>query len=315
MRQHADTLPSTNPDVNLLQHFTIHLRALNRSDKTSETYLDSTKQFLGFIAERGMPPEPANWKRGHIEAFLAYLLDERKLKSSTVNNRYRGLQAFFKWLDEEGDVGENPMRNMKPPKIDENPPDVLRAEDLQKLLAFEKGNAEYDRRDAAILRLFIDTGARLAEIANLTVDDIDPVNQLVTVMGKGKRPRLLPIGNKAQNALNRYLRVRRQNQGRATDALWLGRGGGKNSGPAMTTSGVRQVIRNRSEDAGLGKVYPHQLRHSWAHDQMASGQVSESDLMRLAGWKSRTMLERYAASAAEERAIDAGRRNSLSDRI
>ena len=72
MRQHADTLPSTNPDVNLLQHFTIHLRALNRSDKTSETYLDSTKQFLGFIAERGMPPEPANWKREHIEAWCTY---------------------------------------------------------------------------------------------------------------------------------------------------------------------------------------------------------------------------------------------------
>ena len=92
MRQHTDTLPSTSPDVNLLQHFTTHLRALNRSDKTSETYLDSTKQFLRFVADRGMPPEPTNWKREHIEAFLVYLLDERKLKSSTVNNRYRGFR-------------------------------------------------------------------------------------------------------------------------------------------------------------------------------------------------------------------------------
>ena len=99
MRQHTNTLPSTSPDVNLLQHFTTHLRALNRSDKTSETYLDSTKQFLRFVADRGMPPEPTNWKREHIEAFLVYLLDERKLKSSTVNNRYRGVQAFFKWLE------------------------------------------------------------------------------------------------------------------------------------------------------------------------------------------------------------------------
>ena len=134
-------------------------------------------------------------------------------------------------------------------------------------------------------------------------------------MGKGKRPRALPIGNKTANALNRYVRVRRQNRGRATDALWLGRGGSKNSAPAITPSGIRQVIRNRAADAGLGKVYPHQLRHSWAHDQMASGQISESDLMQLAGWKSRTMLQRYAASAAQERAIDAGKRNSFSDRI
>jgi site-specific recombinase XerD len=315
VRQHTDTVPSISPHVNLLQHFKTHLRALNRSDKTSETYLDSTKQFLSFVADRGMPPEPSNWKREHIEAFLVYLLDERKLKSSTVNNRYRGLQAFFKWLEEEGDIPESPMTRMKPPKIDETPPDILRAEDLQKLMAFEKGNAEYDRRDAAILRLFIDTGARLSEIANLTVNDVDPTNQLVWVMGKGKRPRALPIGNKAANAINRYVRVRRQNRGKTTDALWLGRGGGKNSGPTMTTSGIRQVIRNRAADAGLGKVYPHQLRHSWAHDKMASGQISESDLMQLAGWKSRTMLQRYAASAAQERAIDAGKRNSFSDRI
>ena len=118
-----------------------------------------------------MPPLPMNWKREHIEAFLPHLLDDRGLKSSTANNRYRGLQTFLKWMEEKGDVTENPMRNMKPPKIDETAPDVLRQEDLHKLLAFEEGNAEYDRRDAAIKRLFIDTGARLAEIAALALED------------------------------------------------------------------------------------------------------------------------------------------------
>ena len=92
MRQHTDTLPSTSPDVNLLQHFTTHLRALNRSDKTSETYLDSTKQFLRFVADRGMPPEPTNWKREHIEAFLVYLLDERKLNPQPSIPATRGVR-------------------------------------------------------------------------------------------------------------------------------------------------------------------------------------------------------------------------------
>jgi len=120
------------------------------------------------------------------------------------------------------------------------------------------------------LRLFIDTGARLAKIANLTVNDVDPTNQLVWVMGKGKRPRALPIGNKTANAPNRYLRVRRQNRGRATDALWLGRGGGKNSGPAMTTSGIRQVIRNRAEEylkSDNPALVPFILEYllKWAH--------------------------------------------------
>ena len=61
-------------------------------------------------------------------------------------------------------------------------------------------------------------------------------------MGEGKRPRLILIGNKTVNAINRYLRVRRQNTGRTTNALWLERGGGKCTGPSMTTSGVRQLI-------------------------------------------------------------------------
>ena len=112
-------------------------------------------------------------------------------------------------MEEEGDVVESPMRNMKPPKIDETPPDVLSQEDLHKLLAFEKGDAEYGRRDAAIIRLFIDTGARLAEIAELALEDADTVNGVISVMGKGKRPRLILIGNKTANAINRYLRVRR----------------------------------------------------------------------------------------------------------
>ncbi len=65
-----------------------------------------------FVADRGMPPEPSNWKREKIEAFLVYLLDELKLKSSIVNNRYRGLQVFVKWMEEEGDVPESPMTRM-----------------------------------------------------------------------------------------------------------------------------------------------------------------------------------------------------------
>ena len=145
-------------------------------------------------------------------------------------------------MEKEGDMAESPMRNMKPPKIDETPPDVLSQEDLHKLLAFEKGNAEYGRRGAAIIRLFIDTGARLSEIPELALEDADTVNGVISVMGKGKPSRLILIGNKTANSINRYLQMSRQNTGRTTNALWLERGGGKCTGPSMTTSGVRQLI-------------------------------------------------------------------------
>ena len=305
----------TGPGVNLLRSFNLALRAMNRSPKTQETYQDAATQFISFIESRGMP-SPSNIKREHVEAFLVHLLEDRKLASSTVNNRYRGLQAFFKWMLDEGDIKESPMARMTPPQITENPPDVLKEDELSRLLAIcEKGREFEDRRDAAILRVFIDTGARLAEVTNLKLGDVDLDSGLLQVLGKGRRPRILSIGNRTTRAIDRYIRVRSQRRDASTDILWLGRGGGKRSGAAMTTSGIRKVVWRRAEEAGLGHIHPHQLRHSWAHDWLATPGNMEGDLMHLAGWKSRTMLSGYAASAASERALEAHKRSSLSDRI
>jgi integrase len=82
----------------------------------------------------------------------------------------------------------------------------------------------------------------------------------------------------------------------------------------MTDSGIAQMIERRCERAGIGRIHPHQLRHTAAHVWMANG-GGETDAMRLFGWKSRSMLSRYGASAADERARDAHRRLALGDRV
>jgi integrase len=202
------------------------------------------------------------------------------------------------------------MAKMRPPVVPERPVPVLGEDQARALLKACAGSGFVPRRDTAIVRLFLDTGMRLSELAKLRVDDVDLGDDVAIVTGKGRRPRACPFGSRTAQALDRYLRARSRHPHAGLPALWLGAKGRA----AMTDNGIAQMIRKRGRDAGIEGLHPHMLRHTFAHAWLAEG-GNEGDLMRLAGWKSRQMLNRYGASAADQRAREAHRHHGLGDRL
>ncbi len=148
-----------------------------------------------------------------------------------------------------------------------------------------------------MLSLLLDTGIRRGELAALRLGDLNLGQRLAFIeasTSKSRRGRAVVYGDSTAKALMRYLR--HPKAPRAEDEpLWVAR-----TGRALTGNEIFHTIGRRARQAGL-RVHPHQLRHTWASSMLAAGH-SEGDVMQLGGWTDRSMLSRYGASAAAERA-------------
>jgi integrase/recombinase XerC len=203
-----------------LDSFLLSLEAENLAPKTRRGYGESVELLGRFLASRGVPTDPRAIRREHVEAFVADKV--ARWRPNTARNRYLALKRFFDWLANEGLIEASPTTRMRPPR---EPVPVLREEAVRALLRACEGKTLADRRDAALIRQLPDSGARRSEIKGLTVDAVDLRDKTATVLGKGRRPRVITFGARTALAIDRDLRERRIHRDAERPELWLGRRG------------------------------------------------------------------------------------------
>jgi site-specific recombinase XerD len=299
------------------------LRARNASDNTIRIYTNAANRFRDFLLAdykpadsraKEAPRELEQIHRQHIEAFITATM--QRTSASNAHNYYRSLKTFFNWLVEEEEIDLHPMRSMKPPALPEVEVPIIPDKDLKALFQACRGKTYADRRDTAMLMLFLDTGGRLSEVTDRKVADLDLDLMVLHVMGKRRKERPLPFGRATAQALDRYLRAAAKHKGKPLEEdMWLWWGADRRHvHHRFTVWGVGQMLKKRCAEAGLPPYHPHQFRHTFAHLWKLNG-GSDDDLMRITGWSSREMINRYGASAGTERARKAHARLSPADRL
>jgi len=226
----------------------------NYSPHTILNYRLDLADFAKFISESSIDKVDYLLLRKYLA-----VLKEKNLGARSVGRRLSALRSFFKFLTREGLIKTNPILMLSSPKLDKRLPQFLTEEETAKLIESAFAKNEEDQmglRDRAILETFYSTGIRISELVGLSLDDVDFIGGTAKVYGKGKKERIVPIGDAALKTIRKYLQKRKKQ----ADAIFLNK-----SGKRIGTRGVRGIVGKYILSAGLKHgVSPHTLRHSFA---------------------------------------------------
>ena len=250
----------------LVEQFLEHLEVeRNVSPRTLINYRHALATFRERVAE---PP----WKELRADHFRRYLFDRMKagIAKPTIRLHFAAMRTFFRFLVERHGLADNPLKQVQLPKLDKKLPVVLNPKQIDALLTAplkmeksDKAPKWMPKRDAAILELFYSSGLRLSELASLEVRAIDPYNETVRVIGKGRKERIVPVGSLALEAIQQYRHAAVVNAG----PLFINKGRKR-----LSVRSVWLSLKRYLDHAGIpSNISPHKLRHSFATHMLDAG--------------------------------------------
>ncbi len=254
----------------------------NVSPHTERSYLSDLEQFYGFLGSR----ELSAVDHRILREFIAHLMAEGVRKSS-IARKLSALRTFFKHLNRQGFLKENPARLVATPRREKRLPAVLTVDDARRLMEDPRSSEKIDLRDRAVLETLYSTGIRASELVGMNREDIDQGDRLIRIRGKGRKERVVPIGQKALDAINIYIREKHP-AGNEPSAVFSGP-----SGKRLTVRTVQRILENHRKKLGLRqKASPHTLRHSFATHMLESGADLRA-IQELLGHASLSTTQRY----------------------
>lgn len=296
---------AVEPLERLVGEWRYSLRAEGLSPRTIDQY---TGEAMRAFARAFGTIDLGAITRAELRGAILGLMEGRSRR--TASNYGQAWRKWFTWLLSEGMIGADPFKNadgsyavkLPAPEL----PDVVVIPDeavaaMLRTTREGKGGSFEDTRDYALMRVLLSAGPRAQELRGMRVEDVDLDGAAIAVTGKGRKRRLIPLSEKAVQALARYLRARAKHaQAKNTDALWLTQWGG------LSKQGLEKMLQRRARLAGVDEslTSPHKWRHTVASAWLEAG-GQEGDLMRVMGWSERSMLDRYGRFTASRRAREA----------
>ena len=261
----------------------------NYSAHTVKNYLCDLKEFSEFLAGKDL--KDVDYLT--VRKLLAHLRG-KSISKRSVARKLSSLRSFFKFLEKDGYIKNSPVTSVSTPKMDKKLPIFLDEQIVLKILTAPDEKTFQGARDRAMLETLYSAGIRVSELVGIDTSDVDFISGVIKVLGKGKKERLAPVGEKAVKAIREYTEYKNRKPRGDKKALFLNK-----SGKRITDRSVRRVVEKYIRLLNLREhISPHTFRHSFATHLLNRGADLRS-VQELLGHKNLSTTQIYTHVTTE----------------